>query len=106
MITVTDISFPSTHPALAGHFPGMPIVPGVVLLDAILSAIATYCQVRCDRCTLIAVKFRGVMQPDQRATLRLECSAADCVRFELESANQAVVTGAIRFAVARKTDGH
>ncbi|MBS1142561.1 MAG: hypothetical protein H6R13_4014, partial [Proteobacteria bacterium] len=24
---------PSDHPALTGHFPGRPIMPGVVLLD-------------------------------------------------------------------------
>ena len=27
------------HPALPGHFPGRPIVPGVLLLDAVLQAM-------------------------------------------------------------------
>lgn len=28
------------HPSLPGHFPGRPLVPGVVLLDRVLDAVA------------------------------------------------------------------
>ncbi len=30
---------PADHPSLPGHFPGNPIVPGVVLLDRVMDAI-------------------------------------------------------------------
>ena len=32
-------SIPSDHPCLAGHFPGRPIVPGVVILDEAVALI-------------------------------------------------------------------
>ncbi len=38
MIIANTIGIPPTHPALAGHFPGNPIVPGVLLLEELLCA--------------------------------------------------------------------
>ncbi len=32
----TAINFPKNHPAFAGHFPGNPIVPGVLILDLVI----------------------------------------------------------------------
>lgn len=34
-----QFSIPSDHPSLPGHFPGRPIVPGVVVLEHVLAAI-------------------------------------------------------------------
>ena len=34
-----EFETPADHPRLPGHFPGQPIVPGVVVLDHVLAAI-------------------------------------------------------------------
>ena len=34
----TAVCVPADHPALPGHFPGNPVVPGVVLLDCVIEA--------------------------------------------------------------------
>jgi 3-hydroxyacyl-[acyl-carrier-protein] dehydratase len=35
-------AIPADHPSLAGHFPGAPVVPGVVILDEIAAALAEW----------------------------------------------------------------
>jgi len=35
---ITRFTVAADHPALPGHFPGRPVVPGVLLLDAVLQA--------------------------------------------------------------------
>jgi 3-hydroxymyristoyl/3-hydroxydecanoyl-(acyl carrier protein) dehydratase len=37
--TVGDFTIGDTHPSLLGHFPGDPIVPGIVLLDHVLALV-------------------------------------------------------------------
>lgn len=57
---------PPDHPALAGHFPGNPIVPGVVLLDAVLRAAGL------GRARLPSVKFHAPLRPGEEFTIRIE----------------------------------
>jgi 3-hydroxyacyl-[acyl-carrier-protein] dehydratase len=58
------------HPSLPGHFPDAPIVPGVVILDEVLAALAEW---RDDSqvAVLRAVKFLVPLKPEQPFTVRL-----------------------------------
>jgi 3-hydroxymyristoyl/3-hydroxydecanoyl-(acyl carrier protein) dehydratase len=39
-VSQARLRFADSHPAFAGHFPGMPVVPGALLLAAALDALA------------------------------------------------------------------
>jgi len=63
------------HPSLPGHFPGRPIVPGVLLLEQVVAAIeAVHGPLR--RLRLPRVKFARPLLPGETARIELE-SAGD-----------------------------
>lgn len=82
------------HPAAEGHFPGNPIIPGAVLLDEILSAMAAsgvpaLCQLR-------AAKFLEPVRPGARLVIRWRAGRDGEIRFEaLLEGGRAAVTGTL-----------
>jgi len=58
------------HPSLPGHFPGTPIVPGVVLLDEILAALTEW-RGGSHVTAIRAVKFLAPLKPQQPFTICL-----------------------------------
>ena len=62
------------HPCLPGHFPGRPIVPGVVLLDRVIAAIeAAHGGIGPLR--LPQVKFLQPLLPGETARIDIEAMA-------------------------------
>jgi 3-hydroxyacyl-[acyl-carrier-protein] dehydratase len=58
------------HPSLPGHFPGGPVVPGVVILDEILAALTKW-RDDCQLTVIRAVKFLVPLKPEQPFTICL-----------------------------------
>jgi len=67
-----DFTIPADHPSLPGHFPGRPLVPGVVVLERVVEAIeATHGPLASMR--LPQVKFLQPLLPGE--TVRIELVA-------------------------------
>ncbi|QSX79299.1 beta-hydroxyacyl-ACP dehydratase [Agrilutibacter solisilvae] len=66
-----SFAIPHDHPCLPGHFPGHPLVPGVVLLDQVVGLIeSTHGPLRPLR--LPQVKFMQPLRPDEPARIELD----------------------------------
>jgi len=62
------------HPSLPGHFPGRPLVPGVVLLDRVVAAIEA-AHGPLGPLRLPQVKFMQPLRPGEEARVELEGAA-------------------------------
>lgn len=70
-----DLRFEPDHPAFAGHFPGNPVVPGVLLVDAVV-ALAESSGLPAGALRLAQVKFLQSLLPGQAAAIEIERAEA------------------------------
>jgi len=85
----------AAHPALPGHFPGHPLVPGVVLLEQVALALRGWRRQRLAR--VVEVKFLAPLLPDETAVVRLTPADAR-VRFEIRRDDTLLARGLIEGA--------
>jgi 3-hydroxyacyl-[acyl-carrier-protein] dehydratase len=105
MHSETTLHIAPDHPAFAGHFPGAPIVPGVVLLDAAVHAALQMSRsatadddepgpLRGD-CQISSAKFLSPVGPGETLTISLDTTIAGSTRFEISSGGRKVATGTL-----------
>lgn len=103
----TTLRFATGHPAFAGHFPGRPMVPGVLLLDAALHA-AAQARTAADaangqnpgpvpRCLVSSAKFLSPVLPGEALTISCTPTAAGHTRFDIACEGRPVATGTFVF---------
>ncbi len=74
-------TIPANHPSLAGHFPGNPIVPGVVLLAEVIEALNAW-RPDVQAVGLPVVKFLAALRPEQSFSIHFVAAGVDRARFE------------------------
>jgi 3-hydroxymyristoyl/3-hydroxydecanoyl-(acyl carrier protein) dehydratase len=87
------LTISAEHPALAGHFPGAPILPGVLLLDEMLRALELERFGSTTRYRIGAAKFVKPVRPGETLSLAHERLANGSIRFSILSAGQPVARG-------------
>lgn len=86
---------PHDHPAFAGHFPGHPVLPGVVLLDLALQA-ARECMPGVDAWSIPQAKFLQPVGPGDALRLQIAATPNGGLAFSFSRDGQAVASGQLR----------
>ncbi len=91
----TPLKIAANHPAFAGHFPGTPIVPGVMLLNEIMHAVALDTGLIETAWQISSVKFLSPLKPDESVMIQHEQLANGTLKFEVLDGNRQIVIGSL-----------
>ena len=93
---------PADHPAFDGHFPGQPILPGVVLLSLVMQALDRQPALRAPlgaTPVIDSVKFLAPVRPGSRLVVTLD-AAGRGVGFDVHDGSRCVARGKLVAAAA------
>jgi len=75
------ITIGADHPSLAGHFPGHPVVPGVVMLGEIMHVIREMAKETIEFVGMPSAKFLSPLSPGEPLTITLDKQQDEAMEF-------------------------
>jgi len=104
MHATTTLTISADHPSLAGHFPGVPILPGVLLLDETLRALEESESLALPDWRIGHAKFLKPVRAGETLLVEHERLANGSVRFHVSSGGQLVAEGTLVPGSGRRSD--
>lgn len=86
---------PAAHPAFPGHFPGRPIVPGVVLLDQAILFTESLLGKQVNHWQIGTAKFLGAVGPAETLVFSLRTTPRGSIAFTVKSGARDVASGSL-----------
>ena len=99
------LSVAADHPAYAGHFPGQPILPGAVLLDEALHALAALQGIEVAVAQVKSAKFPSPVKPGETLRLHYAATGPGVFRFAIMADERLAASGVIACAATGLGDG-
>ncbi len=95
-----NFDMPADHPSLKGHFPGNPVIPGVVIMEKVLRTIS---QAKpSDSYKIAMAKFLQPLIPPATLTVHISETAENKFNFKATSKTQIIASGIIEI----KSESH
>jgi 3-hydroxymyristoyl/3-hydroxydecanoyl-(acyl carrier protein) dehydratase len=93
-----DTAIAASHPCLPGHFPGNPIVPGVLLLDSIGHILQQW-KPSCRIAGIAQAKFHQLLRPEQRVTITLTEQNPRSIKFVCFREHEKIASGVLQIEI-------
>jgi 3-hydroxyacyl-[acyl-carrier-protein] dehydratase len=98
MLIEETASIATDHPALEGHFPGRPVVPGAVLLDRVIATAEAGTNLRVGE--VVRMKFHRPLGPETAFTIRLQAAADGRIEVRCHVGDEPLLSGVLRVSSA------
>jgi 3-hydroxyacyl-[acyl-carrier-protein] dehydratase len=93
------VTIGADHPSLAGHFPGHPVVPGVVMLGEVMNVIREMAKENIEFVGMPSAKFMSPLNPGEPLTIRLGQQSDGTMEFTCTAGSRLIASGCLRYHI-------